>query len=132
MAKRYSISELQQRTHAIVDEAAACKEPVYIAKGDRASVLLIDADTYLNDMQALHEFKRIYDTERSIRPKVSAQTPKPADETVSEANETTDTGKRYAWRCTICGYIEYADELPDDYKCPICSMGKEVFERIEI
>lgn len=39
---------------------------------------------------------------------------------------------RIAWRCTICGHIEYVDELPDDFECPICGMGKEVFERIEV
>lgn len=39
---------------------------------------------------------------------------------------------RTAWRCTICGHIEYVDELPDDFECPICGMGKEVFEKIEV
>lgn len=39
---------------------------------------------------------------------------------------------RIAWRCTICGHIEYVDELPDDFECPICGMGKEVFEKIEV
>lgn len=39
---------------------------------------------------------------------------------------------RIAWRCTICGHVEYVDELPDDFECPICGMGKEVFEKIEV
>lgn len=39
---------------------------------------------------------------------------------------------RYAWRCTICGHIEYADELPDDFSCPLCMVGPELFERIEL
>ena len=43
-----------------------------------------------------------------------------------------DVPMRTAWRCTICGHIEYVDELPDDFECPICGMGKEVFERIEV
>lgn len=34
-----------------------------------------------------------------------------------------------AWRCTICGHIEYADELPDGFTCPICGKGKEFFEK---
>lgn len=41
-------------------------------------------------------------------------------------------GMRFAWRCTICGHIEYVDELPDDFECPICGMGKDMFERIEV
>lgn len=40
--------------------------------------------------------------------------------------------KRIAWRCKLCGYIEYIDELPDDFKCPICGVGKDMFERIEV
>lgn len=39
---------------------------------------------------------------------------------------------KVAWRCTICGHIEYVDELPDDFVCPICGVGKDLFERIEV
>lgn len=39
---------------------------------------------------------------------------------------------RTVWRCTICGHIEYVDELPEDFECPICGMGREVFEKIEV
>ena len=49
-----------------------------------------------------------------------------------ESSDAAEGKKRYAWRCTICGYIEYMDELPDDYTCPVCHLGKEVFERIEV
>lgn len=33
-----------------------------------------------------------------------------------------------AWVCTICGYVYYGEELPDDFKCPMCGVGKEFFE----
>ena len=44
-------------------------------------------------------------------------------------------GNKY--KCTICGYI-YDDEkedikfehLPDDWKCPICGVGKDNFIKI--
>lgn len=39
---------------------------------------------------------------------------------------------KYAWRCSLCGYTEYVDELPDDFTCPICGATKEFFERIEV
>lgn len=39
---------------------------------------------------------------------------------------------RYAWRCTVCGHIEYGDELPEGYTCPVCGVGPELFERIEV
>ncbi len=43
---------------------------------------------------------------------------------------TTDSGKT-AWICTVCGYIYYGEELPADFKCPICSVDKDFFEKKE-
>jgi len=34
-----------------------------------------------------------------------------------------------AWVCTVCGYVYYGDEVPDDYKCPLCGLGKEYFKK---
>jgi len=42
------------------------------------------------------------------------------------------------YKCTICGYIydeekegiKFAD-LPEDWVCPLCGVGKELFEKIE-
>ncbi len=38
--------------------------------------------------------------------------------------------------CTVCGYVydeeaegKKFDELPDDYECPLCSVGKDMFEK---
>lgn len=36
---------------------------------------------------------------------------------------------RTAWICTICGYIYYGETLPEDFKCPKCGVGKELFEK---
>lgn len=43
---------------------------------------------------------------------------------------TTEKGK-IAWVCQICGYVYYGDELPDDFKCPMCGVGKQLFKRKE-
>ena len=29
-------------------------------------------------------------------------------------------------------HIEYVDELPEDFICPICGVGRDLFERIEL
>ncbi len=51
----------------------------------------------------------------------------------SAATPATANGTpQVAWRCTVCGYIEYMGELPDGYMCPLCGAGKEFFERIEV
>jgi rubredoxin len=49
------------------------------------------------------------------------------------------------WRCTVCGYIydpEKGDpdndiapgtafeDLPDEWTCPICGVGKDEFEKV--
>ena len=60
-------------------------------------------------------------------PKASSYTPDepaPAAEPVSAA--------RIGWKCKICGYVVEMDELPEDFKCPICGVGREMFERVEI
>lgn len=40
----------------------------------------------------------------------------------------TEAGKT-AWVCKICGYVYYGDELPEDFKCPACGVGPEMFEK---
>lgn len=41
---------------------------------------------------------------------------------------TTNSGKT-AWVCSICGYVVYEDELPEDFKCPMCGVGKNLFKK---
>lgn len=45
---------------------------------------------------------------------------------------SSKAASKYAWRCTVCGHMEYVDELPDDFVCPVCGVGKDKFERIEL
>lgn len=41
---------------------------------------------------------------------------------------TTNEGKT-AFVCSVCGYIYYGDELPDNYKCPVCNAPRELFDK---
>ncbi len=41
---------------------------------------------------------------------------------------TTEKGET-AWVCMACGYVYYGEEVPEDYKCPICGLGKEYFKK---
>jgi rubredoxin len=43
--------------------------------------------------------------------------------------------KEMKYVCTVCGYIydedvegTKFDELPEDWTCPLCNLGKDVFE----
>ena len=57
--------------------------------------------------------------------------------TYNETKEKENMKKGNKYKCTICGYI-YDDEkedikfehLPDDWKCPICGVGKDIFIKI--
>lgn len=61
-----------------------------------------------------------------------APAPEPAAAAASApASEPADPTKRYAWRCTICDNVIKQDEIADDFRCPVCGLGKNRFERIE-
>ena len=48
------------------------------------------------------------------------------DETAAPAEAEAPAGKK--WVCKICGYVYEGDEVPEDYKCPICGAAKSAFE----
>lgn len=64
-------------------------------------------------------------------PKASSYLPETGDTVMPAAADNTPRPK-IAWRCTVCGHMEYIDELPDDFLCPVCGVGKDMFERIEL
>ncbi len=42
------------------------------------------------------------------------------------------------WECTACGFLydesnesTKFEDLPDDYICPVCGVGKDMFEKID-
>ncbi len=62
----------------------------------------------------------------------STEAPASAQEGTSASAGASKGVPKYGWRCKLCGYIEVVDELPDDYTCPICGVGKDMFERVEL
>ena len=42
----------------------------------------------------------------------------------------TEKGKT-AWICTVCGYVYYGEELPEDFKCPVCGVDKSLFKKVQ-
>ena len=128
MARQYSIAELKKQANEILDDIQITGEPAFITSNGRVMTVLVDADEYLTQLQALREFERIFRDMRDSKPKATfASTPAGGS---GDAGEGATPKGRVAWRCSICGYIVEAEELPDDFKCPICGQGKEVFERI--
>lgn len=52
---------------------------------------------------------------------------------MGKKNEVPE-GKKVAWQCKICGYIEtgYPEGLPKDYHCPVCNAPAKKFKKIFI
>ena len=46
-------------------------------------------------------------------------------------NATKDSSGKKKWVCKICGYVHEAEELPEDFKCPICGHGPADFEELK-
>lgn len=66
---------------------------------------------------------------------VKGKSPKNAPTYIPEEDAPTAAESKSVWKCSVCGY-EYDgdvpfDELPDDYKCPVCGQPKSVFNKIE-
>ena len=49
---------------------------------------------------------------------------------VTEETAEAEGAKRH-FECSVCGYIYEGDELPEDFICPICQLGTEVFDEIK-
>lgn len=47
----------------------------------------------------------------------------------NELIKTTTKKGKTAWVCSICGYIYYGEEIPDNFKCPICGVEKKLFKK---
>lgn len=78
-------------------------------------------------------------------PRVDAQAEAAQDTTVPKAAQAADDGFKQ-WVCVICGWVydealgapddglapgtRWAD-VPDDWRCPLCDVGKEDFALIE-
>lgn len=41
---------------------------------------------------------------------------------------TTSEGKA-VWVCSVCGYVYEGEELPSDFKCPVCGVLSNLFEK---
>lgn len=61
---------------------------------------------------------------------IKGSAPKTAPTYVEAAaeNAVPDAPQKKKYKCTICGYVYEGDSIPDDYVCPICGVGPELFE----
>jgi len=134
----YKIGETQ--APVVIDNAAAYLEAKVIQEVDVGTHTifigrLVDADVIREDKCMTYEY--YHQVKRGTAPKTA---PTYIEEKKVEAI------KAPKYKCTVCGYIydsELGDpdgdvkpgtpfeELPDDWVCPVCGVGKSEFEKIE-
>ncbi len=61
MASSCTVEELRSDFDRIAQQVEESGDPVFINRGGCSSVALVDVDSYLQDMQALREFRRIFE-----------------------------------------------------------------------
>lgn len=84
---------------------------------------VIDADDYSNEDAMTYKYYHEY-----LKGSSPKNAPTFEEESMIQPDKSSKTKK---WKCSICGYIHEADDLPDDFVCPICGVEKENFELIE-
>jgi flavin reductase (DIM6/NTAB) family NADH-FMN oxidoreductase RutF/rubredoxin len=63
---------------------------------------------------------------------IKGKAPKNASTYVEEGNQTADAASGYSYKCSMCGYEykgskEEFENLPADFTCPMCGVGKGLF-----
>lgn len=61
---------------------------------------------------------------------VKGKSPKNAPTYIPEEEKSQEEGKGRRFKCEVCGYIYEGEELPANYKCPVCGMGTDKFKEI--
>lgn len=61
---------------------------------------------------------------------IKGKSPKNAPTYIPDEEESKEQEKKRRFKCEVCGYIYEGEELPSDYKCPICGMGADKFKEV--
>jgi rubredoxin len=111
----------------VVDEVDVNSHTIFIGE-------IVDAEVLRN------EECMTYNYYRQVK---RGATPKSAPSYITEKKDSSEKPK---YRCTVCGYIydpkigdpdrgilkgTTFEELPDDWKCPVCGASKIEFEIVE-
>ncbi len=62
---------------------------------------------------------------------VKGSSPKAAPTYLPEEKEEKKESAGTKWVCQICGYVYEGEELPADYKCPLCGFGADKFKKVQ-
>ena len=83
---------------------------------------VIEADDYNTENAMTYKYYH-----ENLKGSSTKNAPTYEEKSIIHSDKGSKTKK---WKCSLCGYIYEGDELPDDFVCPICGVGKEKFELI--
>lgn len=108
----------------VISEADAGTHRVFVADVCDAQVLDLDGEPLTYEY-----YHRVL--KGTTPPKASAFVAQ--DSVMDESAEKQSARSVHHFKCSLCGYVfETEDEeLPDDFKCPLCGAGTSMFKKID-
>lgn len=121
---------------------------VPVVKGKFAGRLVLDALNFVDNETHYVVFARLVNTvpgegtpmtydyfHRVIKGKAPKNAPtyveEDAEKEAEEGEKLVADNRKHTYKCIVCGKeVEAEGNLPEDFKCPACKKGRDVFERM--
>lgn len=125
---------MEQLLHDIAAHALADRRYALIENGSWSPVSGRKMQALLSPLQGWSEVEPVLTVKSALRPDQEAQMERLADaiaaDVLAEKAEEDASGEaKHRYVCKVCGYVYEGDELPADYKCPLCGAGAEYFRQ---
>ena len=125
---------MEQLLHDIAAHALADRRYALIENGSWSPVSGRKMQALLSPLQGWSEVEPVLTVKSALRPDQEAQMERLADAIAADvlaekAEEDVSGEAKHRYVCKVCGYVYEGDELPADYKCPLCGAGAEYFRQ---
>ena len=125
---------MEQLLHDIAAHALADRRYALIENGSWSPVSGKKMQALLSPLQGWSEVEPVLTVKSALRPDQEAQMERLADAIAADvlaekAAEAASGEAKHRYVCKVCGYVYEGDELPADYKCPLCGAGAEYFRQ---
>ena len=125
---------MEQLLHDIAAHALASRRYALIENGSWSPASGRKMQTLLAPLPGWSEVEPVLTVKSALRPDQAAQMERLADNLAADvlaekAEEDASGEAKHRYVCKVCGYVYEGDELPADYKCPLCGAGAEYFRQ---
>lgn len=125
---------MEQLLHDIAAHALASRRYALIENGSWSPASGRKMQTLLAPLPGWSEVEPVLTVKSALRPDQAAQMERLADNLAADvlaekAEEDASGEAKHRYVCKVCSYVYEGDELPADYKCPLCGAGAEYFRQ---